>query len=352
MFDKLIGNNHIKKVLRRLLAQKRVPNSLLFVGEDGIGKKRFALELAKAFICQSPKNFEACDVCPTCRRADKFHIPSVNENTNVDKKLKDEFEKVFFSEYGDVGMVVPLKKNILVDAIRNLETEANFRPFEAAARFFIVDDADKMNESASNALLKTLEEPAATSHIFLITSRPDALLPTILSRCQTVRFAPVDSAEIENYLLKTKRFPLADAALLAKLSGGKLGRALETDLGKFRERRDAMLKVLESILIRENRAELLRVGEEMNDAKNKDGYETSLEILQTLVHDVWTLLNRADEKILVNVDLVAELRKFADGADSKRLSAWLAEIENLRAGLAVNLNRKIATDALFMQMAG
>lgn len=344
MFDKLIGNNHIKKVLRRLLAQKRVPNSLLFVGEDGIGKKRFALELAKAFVCQNPKNFEACDVCPTCRRADKFAFPKADD--------RDAFKKVVFSEHSDIGLVIPYNKNILVDAIRELETEANFRPFEAAARFFIIDDADKMNESASNALLKTLEEPAATSHIFLITSRPDALLPTIRSRCQTVRFAPVESREIENYLLETKRFSLADAALLAKLSGGKLGRALETDLGKFRERRDAMLKVLESILIRENRAELLRVAEEMNDAKNKDGYETSLEILQTLVHDVWTLLNSADEKILVNVDLITELRKFADGADSKRLSAWLAEIENLRTGLAVNLNRKIATDALFMQMAG
>jgi hypothetical protein len=113
-----------------------------------------------------------------------------------------------------------------------------------------------------------------------------------------------------------------------------------------------MLKVLESILLKENRAELLRVAEEMNDAKNKDGYETSLEILQTLIHDVWTLENNANEKILINVDLISDLRKLAANAESKRLSAWLSEIENLREGLAVNLNRKIATDALFMQMAG
>ncbi len=351
MFDKLVGNNHIKTVLRRLLVSKRVPNSLLFVGEDGIGKKHFALELAKAFVCQDPKNSEACDVCVACRRADKFNIPPVNENTKVDDKLKDEFKKVFFSENNDVGIVAALKKNILIDAIRNLEVEAFSRPDKATARFFIIDDADKMNEPASNALLKTLEEPAATSHIFLITSRPDALLPTIRSRCQTVRFAPIAAHNIENYLLKTKRFSPDDAALLAKLSNGKLGHALETDLGKFREQRDVMLKVLDSILIKENRAELLRVAEEMNDAKNKDNYETSLEILQTLIHDVWTLKNNANEEILVNVDLVSDLKKLAASAESKRLSAWLLEIENLREGLAVNLNRKIATDALFMQMA-
>ncbi len=350
MFDKLIGNNHIKAVLRRLIAQKRVPNSLLFVGEDGIGKKHFALELAKAFVCQNPENSEACGVCSACRRADKFNIPSVNENTKVDDKLRDEFKKVFFSENNDVGIVAALKKNILIDAIRNLETEAFSRPDKARARFFIIDDADKMNESASNALLKTLEEPAATSHIILISSRPDTLLPTIRSRCQTVRFAPIDFGEIENYL-KTKKFAPDDATLLAKLSNGKLGHALETDLDKFRERRDRMLKVLESILLKENRAELLRVAEEMNDAKNKDNYEASLETLQTLIHDVWTLKNNADEKILVNVDLISGLRKLAAGVESKRLSAWLSEIENLREGLVVNLNRKIATDALFMQMA-
>jgi DNA polymerase-3 subunit delta' len=344
MFDKLIGNNGIKEVLRRLTAQKRVPNSLLFAGASGVGKKRFALELAKAFVCQNPKNSEACDVCSSCRRADRFTFPKADD--------RDGFRKVILSEHPDIGLIIPYNKNILVDAIRELETEANFRPYEASARFFIIDDADKMNDAASNALLKTLEEPAATSHIFLIASRPDALLPTIRSRCQTVRFAPIDTGEIENYLLKTKHFSADDAALLARLSSGKLGYALETDLEKFRERRDGMLKVLESILLKENRAELLRVGEEMNDAKNKDAYETSLGILQTLIHDVWVLKNNANEKILINVDLISELKKFAANVESRRLSAWLSEIENLRGNLAVNLNRKIATDALFMQMAG
>ncbi len=343
MFNKIVGNNHIKEVLRRLTAERRVPNSLLFAGEDGIGKKRFALELAKSFVCQNPINFEACDVCAACRRADKFAFPKPDD--------RDAFKRIIFSEHPDIGLIIAYNKIILVDAIRELETEANFRPHEASARFFIVDDADKMNESASNALLKTLEEPAATSRIILVSSRPDALLPTIRSRCQTVRFAPVDSGEIENHLLKTKQFAPDDAALLAKLSGGRLGHALRMDLGKFREQRDRMLKVLESILVRENRAELLRLAEEMNDAKNKDDYEPTLEILQTLVHDVWTLKTDANEKILINVDLISDLRKLAAKAESKRLAAWLAEIENLREGLAVNLNRKIATDALFMQMA-
>lgn len=346
MFDKLIGNGHIKEILKRLIKERRVPNSLLFAGEEGIGKKSFALELAKSFVCQKPADGEACDKCPACRRADIFTIPSPTD------KNKDEFKKVFFSGHSDVGKVVPYKRTILVDAIRHLETEANFRPYEAEARFFIIDPADKMNDEAANALLKTLEEPPATSHIFLITSRPLKLLPTIRSRCQTLRFAPIQSKEIKDYLLSTKKFTPEDAGLLARLSRGRLGYALDLNLEKFRAQREAMFKVLESLIIRKDRAALLKTAEEMNDAKNKDDYENYLKILQTLIHDIWSVkLGAADEQIL-NSDLLNHLKRFAERADRQNLSAWLAEIETMREQFAVNINRKIATDALFMQMAG
>ena len=343
MFDKLIGNDSVKAILRRLLEHKRVPNALLFAGEDGVGKKQFALELAKGFVCLNPKNAEACDNCANCRRADKVAFPKSDD--------RDAYKQVIFTEHPDIGLIVPYNKNILVDAIRDLETEANFRPFEAKARIFTIDDADKMNDAASNALLKTLEEPPAASHIFLITSRPDALLSTIRSRCQTLRFAPIVFGEIETHLSKDKNFTPEDAALLAKLSHGRLGNAQKTDLEKFRTQREQMLKVLESIFIKENRAELLRIAEEMNDAKNKEAYETNLSILQNLIHDVWAIRNGANQKILVNVDLIDDLKRLATRAESVKLSAWLSEIETLREQLAVNLNRKIATDALFMQMA-
>ncbi len=345
MFDKLIGNNHIKEILKRLIKQRRVPNSLLFCGEEGIGKWQFALELAKSFTCQSPTKDQACDQCAACRRADIFSVP------NPTDKNKDEFKKVFFSEHPDIGKVVPYKRTILVDAIRHLETEANFRPYEANARFFIIDTADKMNDEAANALLKTLEEPPATSHIFLITSRPLKLLPTILSRCQTLRFAPIEPTEIKNHLLSTKQFAPEDAELLAKLSHGKLGYALDLNLEKFRLQRETMLKVLESLIVKKDRAALLKTAEEITDAKNKDEYENYLKILQTLIHDVWTFkLGAGDEKIL-NLDLSSQLKKFAERADSRDLAEWLSEIEIMRERFAVNINRKIATDALFMQMA-
>lgn len=343
MFDKIIGNNHLKDVFKRLLVSKRLPHSLLFVGEEGVGKRAFALELAKAFACQNPQAGEACDVCGACKRADRFDFPKSDD--------RDNHKKVIFSDHSDIGLVIPYNRNILVPAIRNLEEEANFRPFEAAGRFFIIDNAEKMNEESSNALLKTLEEPSETTYIFLITSRPASLLPTIRSRCQIVRFAPLEPKQIEGYLEGSKHFSIEDAELLSKLSHGSIGRALDLDLGRFRERRELLLKALESLLASQNRAALLKIAEEINDAKNKEYYEDYLEILQTLIHDVWTLrLGQTEEKI-INADLKDKLKRLSENAESRRLAAWLTEIETLRANLAVNVNRKIATDALFVQMA-
>ncbi|MGI9055689.1 MAG: ATP-binding protein [Pyrinomonadaceae bacterium] len=342
MFSKLVGNDHIKEILKRFISNKRVPNSLLFAGEEGIGKRLFALEFAKSFVCQNPKNGEACNQCPACARADRFTFPKADD--------RDDHKKVIFSEHADIGTVIPYKRNILVDAIRHLETEANFRPFEAASRFFIIDDADKMNAEASNALLKTLEEPPASSHIFLISSRPDALLPTIRSRVQTLRFAPIETEEIKKHLLSTKQFSQTDAEILAKLAHGRLGSALELDLEKFRARRELMFKVLQSLLQTNDRAVLLQTAEEMNDAKNKDDYEKYLDALQTLIHDIWTLKIGGTQ--IINADIKVHLKRFTENADSKKLSNWLTEIELMRERFAVNINKKIATDALFMQMAG
>src|SRR6185369_13521541 len=292
MFKTLLGNNHIKEVLRRMLEKERVPRSLLFTGIEGVGKKRFALELAKSFICIDKQNIEACGKCAACRRADKINFPKSDD--------RDAHKEVIFSEFPDIGLVIPYNKNILVDAIRDLETEANFRPYEAKARFFIIDNADKMNDAASNALLKTLEEPAATSHIFLISARPDSLLQTIRSRCQTIRFAPVEASEIEKKLLSTEKFSPVDTKLVARLSAGSIGHALDFDLEKFRAKRQSMLKALESLAGKPDHLSLLKTGEEINDAKNKDDYEFYLEILQTLIHDIWVLIHGANEKTLVN----------------------------------------------------
>ena len=337
MFGKLIGNESVKENLRRLVAGGRVPHGMLFAGPEGVGKKEFALELARGLICKSG----GCEDCPVCGRIGVFNFPGQDD--------KDEHKKVILSGHPDVGIVIPYKRNILVDAIRDLEREANFRPFEGGKRVFIIENAEKMNDSAANALLKTLEEPPPTTHLILVTSRPDSLLQTIRSRCQMIRFAPVSVDEMVPLLVSEGKSS-EDARLAARVSGGSVGRALAMDIGEFRAARDAMLAVIRSALVTGDIAMMLRTSEQLGDARNKDRFEENIGILQTLVRDLFAM--RAGASEIVNADIADDLQDLAEEAGSTRLSKWQMEIEDLLASLNVNVNKRVAVDGLFVSMAG
>jgi DNA polymerase-3 subunit delta' len=307
-----------------------------------VGKRQFALELAKALVCLAPCDLESCSQCTACRRVDSVTLPSASAEGK-------EYDRVFFTEHPDVGMVVPFNRTLRVGSIRQLEVEANFRPFEARSRIFIVDDSEKMNDSSANALLKTLEEPPPTSHIFLISSRPDSMLATIRSRCQILRFAPVEREEIERLLLRSHQYSQEDARMVAAYAKGSVANAIGSDIDEIRERREMMVSILQNAIGRHDRVSLFRAAEKVADAKIKSGFEDALNILQSIIRDIWAACK--SDAPLDNADLSGEIRLLAKKAEPARLAAWLEEIEEIRETLAVNINKKIAADALMAQMA-
>ena len=343
MLDQLTGNERVKKLLKRILEARRVPGALLFTGEDAIGKKLFALEIAKALNCRAPQGVEGCGQCPSCVRIGKFNYPTSNES--------DDWKGIIWTDHADVGMVVAPKRVLLVEQMRLIEREANYRPYEGKARVFLIEDADKLNDASANALLKVLEEPPHTSHIVLLTSRPAMLLPTIRSRCQMIRFSPLTAAEIETHLVINRIASPNEARMRARVARGSLGRAVAQDLDSFNEQRKAMLQVLQALSISEDRIQLLRSAEELNEAKYKDEYEARLDILETLIRDAWILSLRTPDESIVNEDLLPQLQKISASLDSRRPAGWISQIEEMREQLIVNINRKAATDALFLTMA-
>ncbi len=345
MLDQLTGNERVKSLLRRILEARRVPGALLFTGEDGIGKKLFALELAKALNCRTPQGVEGCGHCPACKRIniDRFNYPQSADS--------DDWKGIIWTDHPDVGMVVAPKRVLLVDQMRLIEREANYRPYEGKARVFLIEDADKLNDSSANALLKVLEEPPHTSHIVLLTSRPGTLLPTIRSRCQLIRFSPVSPPEIETHLLQNKIASAGETRIRARVARGSLGRAVATGFDEYLEMRKAMLRVLHALAVSDDRIQLLRSAEEFNDARHKDEYESRLDILEALIRDAWMLALHAPNDSVVNEDLLPELKKISERLDGRRSADWISQIEELREELIVNINRKAATDALFLTMA-
>jgi DNA polymerase-3 subunit delta' len=344
MFDELIGNQRAKETLRRMLKQGRTPGALLFAGEEGLGKKLFAVELARALNCSRKIGVEGCGKCPACVRMGRFNFPAAAE--------RDEHQKVIWSDHRDVGQLIPYNRNILVDAVRNLNDESAFRPFEGAARVFIITEAESLNDAASNALLKTLEEASATTHLILIAARPSSLLRTIRSRCQTIRFAPVPTSELESFLVENHKRSGEEARLAAHISEGRPGLALGINLDTYRARREAMLAVVESLAGNNDRARLLRAAEELGDTKNKAEFEPRLDALENLIRDLWRLKLDPTAAHIVNFDLRERLARMSASIKHSEPPRWLSLIEELRAQLAVNINRKVAADALFLTMSG
>ncbi|HEU4836671.1 MAG TPA: DNA polymerase III subunit delta' [Pyrinomonadaceae bacterium] len=343
MFDELTGNSRVKAVLKRMLVTDRLPGAMLFTGEEGIGKKLFALEIARALNCRTPKDHEACGVCSSCVRIRKLNYPTRDD--------ADEWTQIIWTDHPDVGLVVAPRRVLRVEQMRQIEKEANFRPFEGKARVFLIDEADKLNDASANALLKVLEEPPRTSHLILITARPAMLLPTILSRCQMIRFSPLTPAEIEKYLIKSD-IDVKTARLRARAAGGSMGRALSGDLVTFTSQRKAMLKVLSTLVLSNDRAQLLRSAEQLNEAAYKDEFEQRLDVLETLIRDAWMLSLGVETSRIVNEDLSAELKEIAQKIDPGRAGDWILQIEDLREQLIVNVNRKVTVDSLFLVMAG
>jgi len=344
MFEELTGNSRVKAALKRMLIADRLPGALLFTGEEGIGKKLFALEVARALNCRTPKDNEACGVCSSCVRIRKLNYPQRDD--------AEEWTQIIWTNHPDVGLVVAPKRVLRVEQMRQIEKEANFRPFEGKARVFLIDEADKLNDASANALLKVLEEPPKTSHLILITARPAMLLPTILSRCQMIRFSPLTPAEVETHLLKNNLVDTTTARLRARAAGGSIGRALSGDLATFTSQRKSMLKVLNALVLSDDRAQLLRSAEELNEAQYRDEFEERLDVLETLIRDAWMLSLGVATSQLVNEDLIGELNTIGQKLDSARAGDWILQIEDLREQLIVNVNRKVTTDSLFLVMAG
>jgi DNA polymerase III delta subunit-like protein len=166
-----------------------------------------------------------------------------------------------------------------------------------------------------------------------------------------IRFSPLAATEIEEHLVQNKIASPKEARIRARVARGSLGRAVDGGFEDYLSQREAMLTVLKALARSDDRIQLLRSSEEFNDARHKDEYESRLDILETLIRDAWMLSLGAPSAGVVNEDLLPQLEQISQRLDSRRPASWISQIEELREQLIVNINRKAATDALFLTMA-
>lgn len=203
-FQEFANQPRIASLLKEAILKNRLAHALLFQGPVGSGQRNVALELAKTLFCANRCSGDACGSCPPCLQTAR--------QTHPDFFILEPEE--------DSG------GGIKIEQVRQLTARAGLKPLLADCKVFIIDPADAMNESAQNALLKTLEEPEGKTIFVLLTSRPEALLPTVRSRCQVFPFLPVveekeDEAELAGLKRETLQFlfhPSSDASKAPDLS--------------------------------------------------------------------------------------------------------------------------------------
>jgi DNA polymerase-3 subunit delta' len=320
----VIGHAPVIRLLRQAVSRQHVPQSLLFAGPSGVGKRTVALALAQAVNCpkRGAAGDDACGACPTCQR--------IARGMHSDVVLVDR---------GD-------EASIKIKEIRDRVLDAvGYRPFEAARRVFIIDSADDMGVEAQDALLKTLEEPPPSAILILVTAFPDALRPTIQSRCRRLRFGPLAEAEVARVLVERAGIDRARAKALAAASGGSVDRAIGAESGDLDADREAAFALV--------RAARGRVGDRLkaatafakneSDRRDREAMGERLVLVGSILRDLGALAS-GRPGALANADREGDLRALASSFDLGRLLDGYAAVEQAQAALGRNAGPKIVAD--------
>jgi DNA polymerase-3 subunit delta' len=350
-FRAIAGHRRVLTLLSRAIAHERLPPALLLAGPTGVGKRRAALAVAEALNCLAPRKgapydaegvgapvdfaVDACGACDACRRIARGVHPDV-----------------ILVEPGETG-------TIKIEQIRGVIDAAAYRPFEGRRRAVIVDEADAMQAPAQSALLKTLEEPPSATVFLLVSSMPDALLPTVRSRCPRLRFAHLTAADVAHVLVRDHGYTAADAQAAAADADGSVGLALAAgsrDVTSAREMAKSLLEHAARGADPARRLEAARAltpkgsGGAKASGGERDQLAVCLRSAAALLRDLGMLATGADSRMLANPDLERELAPLARAYDSERSMRAFLAVDRALAALERNASPKVVADWLVLQL--
>lgn len=326
-FDHVIGQQHAKDILRRALEHERLPHAYLFSGPIGVGKEAMALELTRALFCKSdgPK---PCDACSNCHRVRKFQHPDFTflfpSSAKSVEQERDILDSIAANPYmREKPWATP---SISIEHIREIRHSATLKPLEGK-RVVVIAEADKMTIPAANSLLKVLEEPPPATTLILTASQVNAMLPTILSRCQEIRFGPIPDDEIERALIERQGVEPERARLISRISQGSYRHAIEWLEQSFADRRNDAVEFLR-VCLKDPRAQIEWVEAYLKNYEKKDIKEI-LSLLLLWFRDALMLMQGMDEHLLrlVNFDQRETLNKFVNAFETIDFDTAFAHIE-------------------------
>jgi DNA polymerase-3 subunit delta' len=373
-FNDFIGNTAAVESLRTAIAAGHLPHSLILSGPAGAGKYTLALMLTMAVECQrQPRDLWSngqtlagfCGHCANCVRI--ASAANLEEQVAAAVLAREELRetdkkdtRVLIQPHPDVLILPPDPPQLLIKLgqIRTLIQHAHYLPAEAPRRIFILTSASMMKEAA-NSLLKILEEPPVTVHIIILAENPGELLPTIRSRCASVRLGAIPLGEIEGLLIARRPdVPPKERTLIAHLSQGAAGRALSFDLEAYTAARADALIFLRNAAATASSSDpdhtaLFKMTETYRAGAGADGQQKTtglLRALSLLLEDL-LLLDAGTPELVRNIDLRAELERLAAALPFAWIERASHAVDQVHSGLRRNLLRSLSLDAFAAQLA-
>jgi len=366
MFETIIGQEHIGRMLLNAFQSGHLPHAMIFVGPEGVGKDAVAQELARLILCPNGKGDDGCSCC---HRAAKIGHPDLQLIVPLPRSTSsasDEPLGVRLKPAAEEELVAELKlkaenpyhhiqladaRYILIDQIRALKRMVSLRAYESGAKVYIVSDAHCMTDDAQVSLLKILEEPPPNTYIILTATTDTSLLPTIRSRCQQVKFPPLPAAIIEEALVSRNRADPDRARVVSRLADGSFRRA-------------QMLLNDETILQREDALSFLRAAYtgkaldiqncviKMTQRQSVNDIEDALNSLLSFLHDAWTSkISESGGALALAADRDAVL-KFAKTLTQADLAEFVKMVEQAIADIRGNVIPSLVLTALGYDLYG
>jgi DNA polymerase-3 subunit delta' len=354
-FSDFRGNPQTVTRLREMISRDRLPHAIILTGPRGSGKYTLAQMVAKAMNChQRPITDDGlpdyCGRCQNCERigqADALE-QRFTEAVEAREQMRDADKRetrIFVQTHPEVLVIPPDPPQMLVkvDQVRHLIGEIYYRPSLGQKRFYIFSEANFMKEAA-NSLLKVLEEPPEFATIFLLAENSNSLLPTIRSRCITLRLAPLSVEEIAADLALRPEWTSAQKKLVARLCGGAIGRARAFDLTGYLTARKEALLLLTTALDGSDHSALFKATESYRaGGEGKTRTDLLISVLYSLLEDL-LFLKSATPELLRNQDIQPELEKSAAQVRFEwvvRACEGLGDVQN---GMRRNLLRSLSLD--------
>ena len=323
-FKDVIGHNHLIEHLQSAISMGKVSHAYIFDGEKGAGKNFLADIFAATLQCEE-KGSEPCGKCTSCKQAEGRNHPDIIRITH---------EK---------------PNTISVDDIRQqLCGDIMIKPYKGPYKIYIVDEAEKLNVQAQNALLKTIEEPPAYAVILLLTTNAESFLPTILSRCVTLHCKPVKDSAVRKFLMEQVQIPDYQADICVAFAQGNIGKArrlaLSEEFGQMKEHAIHLVKYIQEMQISELINSMHKITEFKADISDY------LDLLMVWYRDVLLYKATWNPSSIVFSDEIHTLRKMASQSSYEGIESILKALDKAKIRLNANVNFDLTMELLLLTM--